>query len=325
MPLSSGWRDAEIEAVEGGPETGSAYAIRILPEKEGGTGSFRHRSKALHGRVSSAAAQPSRPVHPVPEIDEQLSQVARHRERLVFVGGTCTGKLHTAMAFLRTHFGQSDPLVLDAAMWMPGEGQSRLVTAVEALDTGRAVVLQHLQDLEPVDVNRVKSLARRSSKSVPLVATVDVDDSPEHVSALASQLGTAVRLPALREIAEHIPAFAGIVLAGMSGPERNTRFSSEAQQLLIRSPWPGNLAELRRTVELLARRMPGRIVQPADLPTNIRQAGSRQRWTMIESAERDAILRALEQYGGNRSKAAEALGIGRTTLYRKMRALRIDA
>jgi transcriptional regulator of acetoin/glycerol metabolism len=46
---------------------------------------------------------------------------------------------------------------------------------------------------------------------------------------------------------------------------------------------------------------------------------------MIESVEREAILRALEQYAGNRSKAAEALGIGRTTLYRKIRALRIDA
>lgn len=325
VPLSSGWRDAEIEAVEVGPETGSAYTIRILPEKDSSTRTPRLRSKTPRTEVSPTGSHPSRPVHPVPEIDEQLSQVARHRERLALVGGTCTGKLHTALAFLRTHFGQSDPLVLDVAMWLPGEGQARMVTAVEALDTGRAVVLQHLQDLEPADVNRVKALARHSSTSVPLVATVDTDGAPERVSALASQLGTAVRLPALREIAEHIPAFTRDILAEMSGPERNTRFSSEAQQLLIRSPWPGNLAELRRTVELLARRMPGRIVQSADLPTDIRQAGSRQRWTMIESAERDAILRALEQYAGNRSKAAEALGIGRTTLYRKIRALRIDA
>ncbi|MHA4854365.1 sigma-54-dependent Fis family transcriptional regulator [Rhodococcus sp. MSC1_016] len=325
VPLSSGWRDAEIEAVKGAPETGSAYTIRILPEKNSSTRPVRQRSKAPSFRVSPTNPHSSRPVHPVPEIEEQLSQVARHRERLVVVGGTCTGKLHTALAFLRTNFGQCDPLLLDVAMWMPGDAQARLATAMDALNTGRAVVLQHLQDLEPAHVNRIKALARRSCTSVPIVATVDIEDAPEHVSALVSQLGTAVRLPALREIAEHIPAFTGIILAGMSGPERTTRFSSEAQQLLIRAPWPGNLAELRRTVELLARRIPGRIVQPADLPANIRQSGSRQRWTMIESVEREAILRALEQYAGNRSKAAEALGIGRTTLYRKIRALRIDA
>jgi transcriptional regulator of acetoin/glycerol metabolism len=45
---------------------------------------------------------------------------------------------------------------------------------------------------------------------------------------------------------------------------------------------------------------------------------------MIETSERETILRALQQFSGNRSKAAEALGIGRTTLYRKMQAHNIE-
>jgi DNA-binding NtrC family response regulator len=45
----------------------------------------------------------------------------------------------------------------------------------------------------------------------------------------------------------------------------------------------------------------------------------------MESAERQAIVTALQQAGGNRSRAADVLGIGRTTLYRKMQQLRIGS
>ncbi|MFE3001603.1 hypothetical protein ACFXG4_42300 [Nocardia sp. NPDC059246] len=88
-------------------------------------------------------------------------------------------------------------------------------------------------------------------------------------------MATKVRLAALREIPEHIPAFVGLIRAGVDRPERTTRFLSGAQQLLMRSPWLGKVAELRRIVELLVKRMPGRIMQAAGLPATIRQAGSR--------------------------------------------------
>ncbi|MEV6140059.1 helix-turn-helix domain-containing protein [Nocardia sp. NPDC051990] len=326
VPLLTGWRDAEIEKVDGGPDTGPAYAVRIMPEPDCGTRASRRRPKSAGGPLARVDALPRPCAHPVPEIDAQLSLVARHRECLVLDGETCTGKLRTAEAFLREHFAHNNPLVLDFAIPVSDRGRDRFVSGSEAIDSGRAVILQHLQDLDPSDINQVKALARRAlSSDVPLVVTLTLEDAAEHVRALAGQMATSVRLPALREIPEHVPAFVGRILAGMTGLERTTRFSSEAQQLLIRSPWPGNVAELRRTVELMAKRMPGRIVQAADLPTPIRQAGVRQQWTMIETVERDAIMRALQRYSGNRSKAAEALGIGRTTLYRKIRTLRIDA
>jgi transcriptional regulator of acetoin/glycerol metabolism len=53
-------------------------------------------------------------------------------------------------------------------------------------------------------------------------------------------------------------------------------------------------------------------------------AANRRPLTRIESAERTEILAALRQSDGNRSKAASLLGIGRTTLYRKLHALGID-
>jgi transcriptional regulator of acetoin/glycerol metabolism len=65
------------------------------------------------------------------------------------------------------------------------------------------------------------------------------------------------------------------------------------------------------------------VVQANDLPEHLRSTG-RRKLSRLESLERDAIVAALEQSGGNRSVAAESLGMGRTTLYRKLRALGIE-
>jgi transcriptional regulator of acetoin/glycerol metabolism len=81
--------------------------------------------------------------------------------------------------------------------------------------------------------------------------------------------------------------------------------------------WPGNLAELDTTVGGLARRARGGIVEADDLPEELRHP--RRAHSLMESAEREAVAAALRAAHGNRSRAAGALGIGRTTLYRKMR------
>jgi transcriptional regulator of acetoin/glycerol metabolism len=90
-----------------------------------------------------------------------------------------------------------------------------------------------------------------------------------------------------------------------------------ARERLTAWHWPGNVAELRTTVLAMARRSAGGTVGADDLPEELqvplRSAG------LMESAEREAVAAALRAAGGNRSRAAQALGIGRNTLYRKMR------
>lgn len=88
--------------------------------------------------------------------------------------------------------------------------------------------------------------------------------------------------------------------------------------------WPGNISELRQAMVDVAARRPGWLIQLEHLPLSLRDAAQNRQLTGYERAERDAILAAIQEANGNRSKAAKLLGIGRTTLYRKIRSFHID-
>ena len=124
-------------------------------------------------------------------------------------------------------------------------------------------------------------------------------------------------LPALAHAREHLPALVRAVVADAP------RFSPAAWERLLAWHWPGNLAELATTVAALGRRAGGGIVSEGDLPDELRGSGRAR--GLLESAERDAVAEALRAAGGNRTRAAAALGIGRNTLYRKMREFGLGA
>jgi transcriptional regulator of acetoin/glycerol metabolism len=134
---------------------------------------------------------------------------------------------------------------------------------------------------------------------------------------MVRRVATTVRLPGLAQSREHLPSLVRDVLAEQPEPESKTRLGPPVWDRLMSWHWPGNLAELHHTVVLLARRANGGIVELDNLPEELRTP--RRALGMLESAEREAVADALRAAGGNRSRAAAALGIGRNTLYRKMR------
>lgn len=88
--------------------------------------------------------------------------------------------------------------------------------------------------------------------------------------------------------------------------------------------WPGNLRELRAVVtHVLGVRRTG-AVMPADLPEQYRTSAAPRSLAAMERAERDAIVAALRDHDGNKVRAAAELGISRTTLYAKMRTLKVS-
>ncbi|GAB3681633.1 sigma-54-dependent Fis family transcriptional regulator [Saccharopolyspora tripterygii] len=326
VPLPSGWHDAVVEHVDGTEGERSAYCVRLLPVQPHDTAAPQ-RTASRNSRAG--VGSPPESVHPRPDIEEQLSTAIRHRECLALDGEPGAGKLHVATAIFATHFPGTPPLVLDLSTCRRDNGHSWFTSAMEALTTGRGVVLRHLQDSAPSELNRIKAIAERSQEehgtsSAPLILTIDTQNAPEPTRTLVDQLATTVRLPALAEMPEQLPSLVARMLAAIPDAERRPTFSSEALQLLMSWSWPGNIAELRKTVEFLAHRMPGTTVAAGDLPTRMQQTAPHRQLTMMEAAERESISTALRQSGGNRSQAASALGIGRTTLYRKMRFYRLD-
>jgi PAS domain S-box-containing protein len=126
-----------------------------------------------------------------------------------------------------------------------------------------------------------------------------------------------VHLPALRERREDLPllirSFVGHARAKTGKPVLGV--DTDAMRLLLSHSWPGNVRELRNAIEFAVIRARHSEIVPEDLPRELLQAGKLE---PVGKSEPDLIRAALTQAGGNRRKAAELLGISRTTLYRRL-------
>lgn len=139
-----------------------------------------------------------------------------------------------------------------------------------------------------------------------------------------------VRMPALRERREDVRPLAEYFLAEFC--QRNNfkpkTIDDAAFPLLESHPWPGNARELRNVVERMAILTQGDRLVAESVPVEIRiprENGIRSNLRETrEAAEREHILRALEESGWNVSSAARALGMERTNLHKRIRALGIE-
>ena len=138
-----------------------------------------------------------------------------------------------------------------------------------------------------------------------------------------------IHLPPVRERKEDIPALANHFLSLYR--EKNKKeikeISPKALDLLIRHDWPGNIRELENCLERAVIVARGELIAPADLPPAIQNlpAGKEDAeipfpaGISLQEAEKALILKTLEDAGGNRSRAAEILGINRRTLQMKLK------
>lgn len=96
-------------------------------------------------------------------------------------------------------------------------------------------------------------------------------------------------------------------------------FSSEARKALLTYPWPGNVRELRQKIQTAVLQTEDDVITEDDLEFSCEQISSPVGFTLKSGEEeRERIMRALKQAGGNKKLAARLLGIGRTTLYNKL-------
>lgn len=139
-------------------------------------------------------------------------------------------------------------------------------------------------------------------------------------------------MPPLRERKEDIPLLANHFLQKFTEENHKniSHISPEAFEILIGYPWPGNVRELENTIERAVIFTIHPIILPEDLPPKFLEPGSGkegetpdgkpplypEKLLPLKAIEKSYVLKVLEQTKGNKKKAAEILGIDRTTLYR---------
>ncbi len=136
-----------------------------------------------------------------------------------------------------------------------------------------------------------------------------------------------VVLPPLRDRSEDVLALAEhfLVEAGRRSGKRMLGITEAASKILLQYPWPGNVRELENVIERAVALAEGDHVTPEDLPPQVRERrsadmlqGALQRALTLDELEREYIHRVLQAEGGNKTRAAQRLGLDRKTLYRKL-------
>ncbi|HSD65613.1 MAG TPA: sigma-54 dependent transcriptional regulator [Vicinamibacteria bacterium] len=141
----------------------------------------------------------------------------------------------------------------------------------------------------------------------------------------------AIRVPPLRERREDIPLLVAHFLAGFASRDRGpASLTPGALAALAAHDWPGNVRELENTLERLAVEARGGTIDVADLPPAFRERKASLEEPFfaglpsLEEMEKRYLRHVLAAVKGNRSRAAEALGIDRRTLYRMAERFGID-
>jgi len=187
-----------------------------------------------------------------------------------------------------------------------------------------------LRVLETGELERVGS-SRTQSVDVRVLSATNADlhaacRNGQFREDLFFRLNTVeIRLPALRERVEDIPALAAHFLARHAARYRREArgFEPAALQAMLEYAWPGNVRELDHTIERAVLMARGERIETADLGLQATRAGSHGASQSLdemslETVEAILIRKALARAAGNVSHAAEALGLSRGALYRRI-------
>ena len=277
----------------------------VLIQGESGTGK-EVIAKALH-HASARAARPFVAVN-CGAVPEALLE----SELFGHVRGAFTGAVATKPGLFEE--ASDGTLFLDEIGEMPATLQVKLLRALQSGEIRRVGATQALT----TDV-RVLAATNRD-----LAGLIQQGQFREDLFYRLNVI--TVTLPPLRDRRDDIPALAEHFLTrAAANLDRERRLSSDALECLLRYPWPGNVRELENAMQRTAILSRAETIGPDDLPPHVAagitlgRAPALAPPRTLAEMERAHILDMLERSGWNQSRAAEALGVGRTTLWRKIR------
>ena len=319
---------------------------RMLREKiksKQGFGSIVGRAPEMEKlyRIIAKAAQSTHPVLILGESGTGKEMVARS----IHFSGPFRDK-----PFIPVDCGSLVPTLIESELFgyvkgaFTGAVQSR--DGLLAIAEGGTVFLDEVGEL-PVDLQAKLLRAIQEREIRPVGSTRRIAINVRILAATNRDLEQAVaqgtfrrdlyfrlnvlslRIPPLRERRQDIPLLAAHFLERLSrasGQERSV--SDEAMKALLAYDWPGNVRELENCLERACAFTTGPMIQVADLPSSIHSApgtipigveGTTTKILPMAQLEKQTILNTITQLNGDKLLAARLLGIGKTTLYRKLK------
>jgi len=285
-----------------------------------------------------------------------IEKVSQHNYPVLILGESGTGKELVARSIHFSGSRRNKPFVpVDCSALVPTLIESELFGYVKGAFTGAmhaktglmesagsgTLFLDEIGDM-PIDLQAKLLRAIQEKEVKPVGSTDRISIAVRVIAATNRDLETAVRqgqfrqdlffrlnvvqikLPPLRERKSDIPLLVNAFLEKFSEAGGVRAISEEAMARLIAYDWPGNIRELENAIERAVALGSGPILHVGDLPSGLHYAlGDRMpqadELMPLEELERRAILRALREAGGDKLAAARLLGIGKTTLYRKLK------
>jgi DNA-binding NtrC family response regulator len=283
------------------------YPVLILGES--GTG------KELVARsIHFSGERKSRPFAPVD--CSALVPTLIESELFGYVKGAFTGAVQAKQGLLEA--AQGGTLFLDEIGDLPVDLQAKLLRVLQE----REVKPVGSTERRPLDV-RIIAATNRDLEAAIRNGSFRQD--------LYFRLNVVqIKLPPLRERKSDIPLLVTSFLDKFTDPQGPARtISEDAMRRLVAYDWPGNVRELENAIERAVALGSGPIVHVGDLPSSLQypsseRAPEKEELLPLEELERRAILRTLRETGGDKLAAARMLGIGKTTLYRKLKQYNME-
>lgn len=259
----------------------------------------------------------------------RITDLAGDDRPVALTGEPGTGKLWLAEQLHELSGPEGELRIVDCRDSPETATGALIDTADEARSRGDTVVLRGIEELPDSALARLHTLIGYGPEARPgqapgrLIVTARAGaDTPGVLDRLVASVPHQVSVPPLNQRTEDIADLAPALLAALSG-NPSAYCPPPVVQVLMRCTWPGNVAELREALAAAIAMGAGREIELRHLPSWVVKRANQRRLTPMERAERNLIIEALASVGDNRSEAARILGIGRATLYRKMRSLGI--
>jgi two-component system response regulator HydG len=232
-----------------------------------------------------------------------------------YVRGAFTGAVRAKDGLLATAEGGT--VFLDEVGELPVDLQAKLLRAIQE------------KEVRPVGGTRAIPINVRILAATNRDLDVAVQQGTFRRDLYFRLNVLTLRIPPLRERKQDIPLLIGNVLERINGAtQMQHSVGDDALRQMLNYDWPGNVRELENCIERACTTCSLPTIHLADLPTQLRNqaqakppapASDQEAVTPIAELEKQAILHAIEVLQGDKLEAARRLGIGKTTLYRKLK------